>query len=56
MVGFEISEVRREALAREGRMGGVEGERRLSRDLEEGFRDDSDEEVDAREGRPGRPT
>ncbi|KAI9695573.1 MAG: hypothetical protein M1836_006413 [Candelina mexicana] len=52
MVRFEISEGRREALAREGRMGGTEGDGRLSRDLEEGFKDDdSDDEVDRREGR-----
>ncbi|KAI9786540.1 MAG: hypothetical protein M1835_003033 [Candelina submexicana] len=56
MVRFEISEGRREALAREGMLVGTEGDGRLSRDLEEGFRDDSDEEVDMKEDRLGRPT
>ena len=45
MVGFDIDEAGREALERDGmRNSGIDGERRLSRDLEEGFRDDSDEE------------
>ncbi|KAK2811814.1 hypothetical protein FQN50_001852 [Emmonsiellopsis sp. PD_5] len=43
MVGFEMDPGRREALERQrGRVG--EEERRLSRELEEGFMDDSDEE------------
>jgi hypothetical protein len=43
MVGFDpISERRREALEQRRSMVG-EVDRRLSRDLEEGFRDDSDE-------------
>lgn len=45
MVGFEVDEGRREALEREVRgERGVRDEGRLSRDLEVGFRDDSDEE------------
>ncbi|KAI9813820.1 MAG: hypothetical protein M1827_003610 [Pycnora praestabilis] len=43
MVGFDIDVSRRAALQR-GDIGIVDGERRLSRDLEEGFRDDSDDE------------
>jgi hypothetical protein len=49
MVGFDVG--RRERLPVRGSGGGVEGEveidsqRRLSRDLERGFRDDSDESV-----------
>jgi hypothetical protein len=43
MVGFDpIDERRREAL--EQRRSLMEGERRLSRVLEEGFRDESDDE------------
>jgi hypothetical protein len=45
MVGFNIDDASREALERDRtRSPGFDGERRLSRDLEEGFRDDSDEE------------
>lgn len=48
MVGFDIDERRREALERRRSAVGDE-DRRLSRDLEEGFKDDSDdEEVDVR--------
>lgn len=43
MVGFEIDEARREALDRR-RSDGLEVDRRLSRELEEGFRDDSEDE------------
>ncbi|ODH20834.1 hypothetical protein ACO22_05790 [Paracoccidioides brasiliensis] len=43
MVGFEMDVDRREALERR-RGDVVDSERRLSRDLEEGFMDDSDEE------------
>ncbi|KAF2238300.1 hypothetical protein EV356DRAFT_564020 [Viridothelium virens] len=50
MVGFEIDQRRREALD-QGRSGGGEEQRRLSRDLEEGFKDDSDEEQEARSSR-----
>ncbi|PGH06608.1 hypothetical protein GX51_02235 [Blastomyces parvus] len=59
MVGFEIDESRREALDQRRRSGGnnnnhnhsdrgsVDTDRRLSRDLEEGFMDDSDDEDEA---------
>lgn len=47
MVGFDMDPRRREALDRR-RSEADEGERRLSRDLEEGFRDDSDEEAEPR--------
>ncbi|KAI9762863.1 MAG: hypothetical protein M4579_000216 [Chaenotheca gracillima] len=50
MVGFEIDAHRREALERTRHAAMGEGERRLSRDLEEGFRDDSDDEEEANEG------
>lgn len=43
MVGFDIDESRRQAIQRTG-SGGPEEDRRLSRDLEEGFKDDSDDE------------
>ncbi|KAI9669829.1 MAG: hypothetical protein M1817_004570 [Caeruleum heppii] len=43
MVGFDIDSRRREALERR-RSEMNDSERRLSRDLEEGFRDDSDDE------------
>ena len=44
MVGFDVG--RREGLVSGGRGegDGIDSERRLSRDLEEGFRDESDEE------------
>lgn len=44
LVGFNIDDSRRAAAMRDN--GGLDTERRLSRDLEEGFRDDSDEEAD----------
>ncbi|KAK5163005.1 hypothetical protein LTR04_002843 [Oleoguttula sp. CCFEE 6159] len=47
MVGFDINQRRREALDRHEGSGGAESDRRLSRDLEEGFRDDSDDEEDS---------
>lgn len=47
MVGFDIDERRREALEQRRSMVGDE-DRRLSRDLEEGFKDDSDDEDDGR--------
>ena len=50
MVGFEIDQRRREALDRR-RSGGEEEQRRLSRDLEEGFKDESDEEQEAQSPR-----
>lgn len=46
MVGFAIDEGRREELARGAALEAVSGDRRLSRDLEEGFRDDSDDDQD----------
>lgn len=41
---FEVDDNRREALSLDARRGD-DGEGRLSRDLEEGFRDDSDDET-----------
>lgn len=48
MVGMNMDPARREALERR-RSNAVEPESRLSRDLEEGFMDDSDEEADGQE-------
>lgn len=45
MVGFDVDAQRREALERR-RSGACDGGVRLSRDLEEGFRDDSDDDED----------
>lgn len=42
MVGFDVDESRRAALER--RRSSTDTDRRLSRDLEEGFKDDSEEE------------
>jgi len=50
MIGFEMDASRREALDRR-RSSAIETEGRLSRELEEGFMDDSDEEDDNRDGR-----
>ena len=51
---FEVDDNRREALSLDSRRG-HDGESRLSRDLEEGFRDDSDEELNTtRAERPPR--
>lgn len=47
MVGMNMDSARREALERR-RSTAAEAESRLSRDLEEGFMDDSDEEADSR--------
>ncbi|CAL5868887.1 uncharacterized protein PFLUO_LOCUS3114 [Penicillium psychrofluorescens] len=47
MVGMNTNSARREALERR-RSTAAEAEGRLSRDLEEGFMDDSDDEVDSR--------
>ena len=44
MVGFEVDAGRRQELERITIVDGGGGERRLSRDLEEGFRDDSDDD------------
>lgn len=49
MVGMDMDAARREALERR-RSTAADAESRLSRDLEEGFMDDSDEEGEAREG------
>jgi hypothetical protein len=46
LVGFDIDQRRREALERR-RSDIGDQDRRLSRELEEGFRDDSDDEEDA---------
>lgn len=43
MVGFDVEASRRDAMARQTEA--AIAERRLSRDLEEGFRDDSDDET-----------
>ncbi len=51
MVGFEVDEGRRQELERGAAMEPDGDERRLSRDLEEGFRDDSDD--DQEHGRMG---
>ncbi|KAF2840442.1 hypothetical protein M501DRAFT_1056767 [Patellaria atrata CBS 101060] len=51
MVGFEVDEERREALEHRRSRGWGEGERRLSRELEEGFRDDSSESGEEQEER-----
>lgn len=50
---FEVDDNRREALSLDARRG-HDGEGRLSRDLEEGFRDDSDEETNTQAGRLAR--
>lgn len=51
MVGFNVDASRRDAIARQEEAAITE--RRLSRDLEEGFRDDSDDSDDeaSQEGR-----
>ena len=41
---FDVDERRREALSLDARRGRDDDGRRLSRDLEEGFKDDSDDE------------
>ncbi|PMD43080.1 hypothetical protein L207DRAFT_542478 [Hyaloscypha variabilis F] len=52
---YEVDQNRREALSLDARRGTNEDGSRLSRDLEEGFKDDSeDEEEDALPGRQGR--
>jgi len=52
MVGMSIDPARREALERRRSTAG-EAETRLSRELEEGFMDDSEDEDAEREGRGG---
>jgi len=48
MVGFNVDASRRDAIARQQEAAITD--RRLSRDLEEGFRDDSDDEARRDEG------
>lgn len=48
---FEVDDNRREALSLDARRGRDDDGRRLSRDLEEGFKDDSDEDSDEEQGR-----
>lgn len=48
---YEVDDHRREALSLDARRGRNEDGSRLSRDLEEGFRDDSDEEDDTQDSR-----
>jgi hypothetical protein len=43
---FDVDERRREALSLDARRGRDDDGQRLSRDLEEGFKDDSDEEIE----------
>ncbi|KAJ5033433.1 uncharacterized protein L3040_008549 [Drepanopeziza brunnea f. sp. 'multigermtubi'] len=50
---YEVDDHRREALSQDARRGRDEDGRRLSRDLEEGFKDDSEDE-DFERGGPGR--
>lgn len=52
MVGMSLGSARREALERQ-RSPAVETQSRLSRDLEEGFIDDSDEDDGDGRGRAG---
>jgi len=53
MVGFDVEASRRDAMARQEEA--AIAERRLSRDLEEGFRDESDDDARGEEGnRTGR--
>lgn len=49
MVGMNMDATRRAALERR-RSTAADAESRLSRELEEGFMDDSDEEIETREG------
>jgi len=44
---YEVDDRRREALSLDARRGADDDGRRLSRDLEEGFKDDSDDDEDA---------
>lgn len=44
---YEVDDHRREALSLDARRGADDDGRRLSRDLEEGFKDDSDDDEDA---------
>ena len=51
---YEVDDNRREALSLDARRGRDDDGRRLSRDLEEGFKDDSEDEDDAPDDRQGR--
>ncbi len=51
---YEVDDNRREALSLDARRGRNEDGSRLSRDLEEGFKDDSDDEDDLPNERQGR--
>ncbi|KAE8450146.1 hypothetical protein EG329_006927 [Mollisiaceae sp. DMI_Dod_QoI] len=51
---YEVDDGRREALSLDARRGRDLDSRRLSRDLEEGFKDDSDEDDDLPDARHGR--
>ncbi|CZR59027.1 uncharacterized protein PAC_08919 [Phialocephala subalpina] len=51
---YDVDDGRREALSLDARRGRDIDDRRLSRDLEEGFKDDSDEEDDLPDTRDGR--
>lgn len=48
---YTVDDNRREAISLDARRGRDEDGRRLSRDLEEGFKDESDEEDEERGGR-----
>ena len=48
---YEVDSNRREALSLDARRGRDDDGRRLSRDLEEGFKDDSDDEDEMPDGR-----
>lgn len=48
---FDVDDNRREALSLDARRGREDDGRRLSRDLEEGFKDDSDDDDDAIDSR-----
>lgn len=51
---FDVDDNRREALSLDARRGRDEDGRRLSRDLEEGFKDDSSDEEDGADRRLSR--
>jgi len=51
---YEVDDGHREALSLDARRGRDLDDRRLSRDLEEGFKDDSDDEDDLPDPRHGR--
>jgi len=53
---YEVDDHRREALSLDARRGRMDDGARLSRDLEEGFKDDSDDEDDIPDERQGRTT